>query len=51
MAAAADKKRTTSLSLFMETFGLEVEEELSSVASQAWAEHGSRSSDVEAGGQ
>ena len=30
MAAAAGKKRTTSLSLFMEACGLEVEEELSS---------------------
>ena len=28
MAAAAGKKSTTSLSLFMEAFGLEVEEEL-----------------------
>ena len=38
MAAAAGKKSTTSLSLFMETYGLEVEEELSAVATQYWAE-------------
>ena len=50
MAAAAGKKsttspfffffeaQTTSLSLFMETYGLEVEEELSTVAIQYWAE-------------
>ena len=38
MAAAAGKKSTTSLSLFMETFGLEVEEELSTMATQYWAE-------------
>ena len=30
-AAAGRKKRTTSLSLFMEAYGLEVEEELSTV--------------------
>ena len=36
MAAAAGKSR--SLSLFMETYGLEVEEELSAVAVQYWAE-------------
>ena len=36
MTAAAGKKSTTSLSLFMEAFGVEVEEELS--ASQTWAE-------------
>ena len=36
MAAAAGKKRTTSLSLFMEAFGLEVEEELSTLATQTW---------------
>ena len=29
---------TTSLSLFMEAFGLGVEEELSTMASQTWAE-------------
>ena len=36
MAAAAGKKRTTSLSLIMEAFG--VEEELSAMATQTWAE-------------
>ena len=38
MAAAAGKKRTTSSSLFMDAFGLEVEEELSTTATQTWAE-------------
>ena len=38
MAAAAGKKSTTSLSLFMEAYGLEVEEELSTMAVQYWAE-------------
>ena len=38
MAAAAGKKSTTSLSLFMEAFGLEVEEDLSTLATQHWAE-------------
>ena len=38
MAAAAGKKSTTSLSLFMEAFGLEVEEDLSTLATQYWAE-------------
>ena len=38
MAAAVEKKSTTSLSLFIEAFGLEVEEELSTMATQAWAE-------------
>ena len=38
MAAAADKKSTTSLSLFMEAHGHEVEEELSTLATQYWAE-------------
>ena len=38
MVAAAGKKRTTSLSLFMEAYGLEVEEELSTMATQYWAE-------------
>ena len=38
MAAAAGKKSATSLSLFMEAFGLEVEEELSTLATQYWAE-------------
>ena len=37
MAAAAGKKSTTSLPLFMEAFGFEVEEELSAVATQTWA--------------
>ena len=34
MAAAAGEKSTTSLSLFMEAFGLEVEEDLSDLATQ-----------------
>ena len=38
LAAAAGKKSTTSLSLFMEVFGLEVEEDLSTLATQYWAE-------------
>ena len=38
MAAAAGKKSTTSLSLFMEAHGLEVEEELSTLATHYWAE-------------
>ena len=38
MAAAAGKKFATSLSLFMEAYGLEVEEELSTMATQFWAE-------------
>ena len=38
MAAAAGKKSTTSLSLFMEAFGLKVEEDLSPLATQYWAE-------------
>ena len=37
MAAAAGKKSTTSLSLFMETCGLEVEE-FSTLATQYWAD-------------
>ena len=37
MAAAAGKKSTTSLPLFMEAFGLEVEEELSTMTTQTWA--------------
>ena len=37
-AAAAGKKSTTCLSLFMEAFGLDVEEELFTVATQTWAE-------------
>ena len=36
MAGAAGKRRTTSLSIFMEAF--EVEEELSTMATQAWAD-------------
>ena len=36
MAAAAGKKSTASLSLFMEACGFEVEEELSTVATQCW---------------
>ena len=38
MAAAAGKKGSTSLSLFLDAYGLEVEEELSTIASQTWAE-------------
>ena len=38
MAAGAGKKSTTSLSLFMEADGLEVEEELFTMATQYWAE-------------
>ena len=38
MAAAAGKKSTTSLSLFMEAFGLAVDEDLSALATQYWAE-------------
>ena len=38
MAAAAGKKSTTSLSLFMEVYGLEVEDEISTMATQYWAE-------------
>ena len=38
MAAAAGKKSTTSLSVFMEAYGLEVEEEISTIATQYWAE-------------
>ena len=38
MAAAEGMKSTTSLSFFMEASGLEVEEELSTVATQYWAE-------------
>ena len=34
MAAAAGKKSTTSLSLFMEAPGLEVEDEISTMATQ-----------------
>ena len=38
MAAAAGKKSTTSLSLFMEAYGIEVEDELSTLATQYWQE-------------
>ena len=38
MAAAAGKKSTTSLSLFKEAPGLEVEDEISTMATQCWAE-------------
>ena len=38
MAAAAGKNSTTSLSLFMDVYDLEVEEELSTLAAQYWAE-------------
>ena len=38
MAAAAGEKSTISLSLFMEMFGLEVEEDLSTLATPNWAE-------------
>ena len=37
IAAAAGRKSTTSLPLFMEAFALEVEEELSTLATQYWA--------------
>ena len=36
MAAAAGKKSTTSLSLFMEVYGLEVEDEISTMSTQFW---------------
>ena len=38
MAAAASKKESVSLSLFMEVKNLEVEKELSTMATLAWAE-------------
>ena len=38
MAAAAVKKSTTSLSLFMEASVFEVEEELSTMATQYWTQ-------------
>ena len=38
MAAAAGKKSATSLSLFMDAVGLEVEEDLSTLATQYWPE-------------
>ena len=37
-AAAAGKQESVSLSLFTEVSSLEVEEELSTVATRAWAE-------------
>ena len=37
-AAAAGKKKSVSLSLFMDVNNLEVEEELSSMATLAWAD-------------
>ena len=36
--AAANKKEDDLMSLFMEAYGLEVEEELSTIATQTWAE-------------
>ena len=38
MGAAAGKKESASLSLFLEVYGLEVEEELSTMATHSWAE-------------
>ena len=38
MAAAAGKKSKTSLSLFMEAYGIEVKEDLPTLATQYWAE-------------
>ena len=38
MAAAAGKKSTTSLSLVMEAYGIEIEQELSTMATQNWTE-------------
>ena len=38
MAAAAGKKITTSLSLFMDVYGLDVEDEISTMATQYWVE-------------
>ena len=38
MAAASGKKSTTSLALFMEAYGLDVEEDFSTLATQYWAE-------------
>ena len=38
MAAAAGKRSTILLPLFMEAYGLQVEEELSTMATQCWAE-------------
>ena len=44
--AAAGKKSTNSLSLFMEAYGLEVEEELSTLATQYWAEESGRENGI-----
>ena len=38
MAAAAGKKSTTSFSLFMDAYGLEVKKEFSTMSTQHWAE-------------
>ena len=38
MAAWAGKKESPLLSLFLEVYGFEAEEELSTMATQAWAE-------------
>ena len=38
MTAAAGEQRTTSLALYTEAYGLEVEEELSPIATRYWAE-------------
>ena len=40
MAAATGKKESTFLSLFLEVCGLEVEQELATMATQAWIEGG-----------
>ena len=40
--AAAGKKESVSLSLFMEVNNLEVQEELSTMATLAWVEAGER---------
>ena len=40
MVAAAGRKSTTSLSLFMKAFGIEVEEELSAMATQTLGRRG-----------
>ena len=38
LEAAAGKKSSTSLPLFMEAYGLEVEDGISTMATQYWAE-------------
>ena len=38
MAAAVGKKQSTTLFLYLEAYGFEVEEELSTTATQTWAE-------------